>query len=392
MTPENEPIHDPGDTKFEATPPTEPRGTISGPTLSPQAEAALKARLAGGGGSAGGGPAASGGGPALRAGSSGVQARMVSPHATERDDNPPMPIGELLRRIAKQTLFVALLISFAIHIAGGGLSAIWKFGAGGIIGDAPGAGDVEVATMSEGELDQLSAAGGGLDAPGVPDATANTNVPAPTMDMGVGDESAPGMGELSDIGAIGGGGDVGGVGSGLGGAGGGGGGASFFGVEASGNRFVFIVDVSGSMEYGGKIDELRRQLTRSITNLLETSEFWVIGFSDGPQPMGGKTDWSDGSATSKRTALRQVEVLATGGGTEPRGAFQMAFSIRPRPDAIYFMTDGEFDPNIPAELAVMNRSLHIPIHTICFATEASEALMKKIATESKGTYRFVKAQ
>lgn len=308
----------------------------------------------------------------------------------ERDDQAPLPLGEFLLRLAKQAIVVGVVLSIVIHLGGVVASSFVRVG-GGIIGSKlAGNGEVEVATVTEGELDQIAGEAGGLDAPGVPEAMSSVSVPSPAIEGGMagGDAEAPGLGASGDVGVLGGGGDLGGVGSGLGGAGGGGG-ASFFGVEASGNRFVFIVDVSGSMGYGGKLEELKRQLAISVGALAEASQFVVLPFSDTVRPLGGKSEWTEASTGGKRWALQQIELLNSNGGTEPREAFRMSFALRPRPDAIYFMTDGEFDPSVADEVAVSNAKLRIPVHCICFTTEGSEELMKKIARESRGTYRFV---
>ncbi len=86
-----------------------------------------------------------------------------------------------------------------------------------------------------------------------------------------------------------------GIGSGEGGAGGGG--AKFFGVEARGSRFIFIVDVSGSME-GGKIVTLRSELTKSIDGLAENSLF-----IEGDLPFG------DGDSLIENSVIDSTGVL-----------------------------------------------------------------------------------
>jgi hypothetical protein len=73
----------------------------------------------------------------------------------------------------------------------------------------------------------------------------------------------------------------------------------------------------------------------------------------------------------------------------PFPAFEVVFSLRPRPDAIYFMTDGQFEPSVAVELARLNVEDRIPIHCICFVSKEAEALMKKIAEDSGGTYTYV---
>jgi hypothetical protein len=54
------------------------------------------------------------------------------------------------------------------------------------------------------------------------------------------------------------------------------------------------------------------------------------------------------------------------------------------------MTDGLFDAGIADRVAAMNRTgKKIPIHCIAFAEKGSEALMRRIAEQSGGTYNYI---
>ncbi|MFA6047119.1 MAG: VWA domain-containing protein, partial [Phycisphaerales bacterium] len=191
------------------------------------------------------------------------------------------------------------------------------------------------------------------------------------------------------VGPLAGGGDVGGgEGLGLGGSGGGGGGASFFGREAQGNRFAYIVDVSSSME-GGRIQSLQRELDRSIDGLLETSEFQVVQYSTDSQVVTEKDSWNQASPAGKRSAHARIGLMVANGSTNPLPAFEIIFRMRPRPDAIYFLTDGEFPDDIAEKITTLNRQLKIPIHCICLESQEGELRMKQIAKVSRGTYTYV---
>ncbi len=102
-----------------------------------------------------------------------------------------------------------------------------------------------------------------------------------------------------------------------------------------------------------------------------------------------KIAWIPASDRNKREISSQIEVLKANGGTNPSTAFVIAFTLKPRPDAIYFMTDGEFDPKVADEIRALNAKADVRIHCICFVQPDSEALMKKIAQESGGSYTFI---
>jgi len=302
--------------------------------------------------------------------------------------------GGLMAAYDWATTMPSLLISLTAHIVFVVIAAfvIVASGAAGPGNDLISSGHVEMAVISEGELAKLEGAIGesGL-MPAIPDLPTeeSTIEPIVTTESSIGDETARGAMEISDLGSLSGGGDIsGGTGLGLGGSGGGGGGASFFGVEASGTRFAYLVDVSASMD-NKRISMLRDQLNKSITGLAPNCSFFVVAFSSQPQVMGDKREWRDSSEGGKKWARTLIEMLAASGGTEPMNGFEIIFSMRPRPDAIYFMTDGEFSEVVVERVVALNKQLRIPIHCICFGQESGGMLMRSIAKESKGTYRFV---
>lgn len=297
----------------------------------------------------------------------------------------------LVLKVARYALLIGLAISLLIHGLGLVVSSRVMYAIGGrggeVADDRPSLAltrGPELADLLAGSIEVSSPASGDLSA-----TPAQASVEQPLDAMR--DPALESSSDSTTSGTLSGAGDVGGgegLSDGLGGGGGGGGGASFFGVEAQGSRFVFIVDVSGSMSVGGKIEALRAQLARSVQNLVETSSFMVYTFSDDAAPLGNSKDWVSAIDERKRWARRIIAAIPAQGGTNPINAFRSAFKLRPKPDAVYFMTDGEFDPNVADEVARLNTG-RSPIHCIAFATRESEPVMKRIASQSKGTYTFV---
>lgn len=206
----------------------------------------------------------------------------------------------------------------------------------------------------------------------------------------------PGATELS-VEGLAGSGSGGGSGDGLGegmGLGGAGGEARFFGVEARGSRFAFVVDVSGSMLDAKKIGALQAALLESIEGMLESASFCVILYNDQPIPLMGEK-WLRASEENKQSAERNIALIAPGGGTNPLPGFETAFGLKPRPDVIYFMTDGMFSPEIEEQLpgyvdsTNRNGDTRVTVHCITFEDRASEKLMRRIARQSGGSYTHV---
>ena len=207
--------------------------------------------------------------------------------------------------------------------------------------------------------------------------------------------SGAGLGAVAD-GLGGAGGDIG-DGAGLGTGGAGTGGASFFGVEAKGARFLYICDISGSMNFGATGEDsgerlrlLQAELAESLRGLLDHMSFYVLFFSSGVTPIADTQRWILASDKGKAFALDKVAALSAFGGTEPWPAFEFAFVFKPLPDAIYFMTDGNFDPQVALRIQAANvGSRKIPIHCITLQDKSGEEIMRKIAADSGGTYTHV---
>jgi len=301
----------------------------------------------------------------------------------------------------RPTIVFACALSLFVHLSMMlGMSYFVMAGSGG--SPREGKGDATLAIISQTDLSEMSRVALDPDAP----ALENTMEPAlPSIDDLV---AQPGEGELasldaSDLSTLGGAGDAmfgtGGSGDASGGGDGlddgSGGGAKFFGVEARGNRFLYICDVSGSME-GERLTALKAALRESVEGLLERARFSVVLFSSDAIALSGNR-WMEATDERKKALSRELGGIQAFGGTNPLTAFDIAFEMKPRPDAIYFMTDGVFGDEvnsvIESRLMRMNNSgdRRVPIHCITFIERGSEPIMRKIARQSGGTYTHVDA-
>ena len=165
--------------------------------------------------------------------------------------------------------------------------------------------------------------------------------------------------------------------------------AEFFGIGGYGQTFVYVVDCSGSMNERGKFERAIYELLHSIEQLAGDQRYFVIFYSDAAYPMDADEPVPANEDEFARTRS-WVSHVHPDGGTNPLPALLFALSLRP--DAIYFLSDGKFDPATTQEVRLKNRprSQRIPIHTIAFMERATEGLMRTIARNSGGEYRFVK--
>jgi uncharacterized protein with von Willebrand factor type A (vWA) domain len=147
-----------------------------------------------------------------------------------------------------------------------------------------------------------------------------------------------------------------------------------FGIDLTGKRIVFVLDVSGSMEYkdevspsgvvysrardavtaklpdyvrgmvGAEIDKrttklaaARRALADGINLLDNSRHFQIVLFSNAVK------DWQrepvKATAENKAAAIRFLDGLATNGGTSAKAALEHAMRI-PGVDQMVFISDG----------------------------------------------------
>ncbi len=180
-------------------------------------------------------------------------------------------------------------------------------------------------------------------------------------------------------------------------------GASFFGLEAQGRRFAYIVDVSGSMNAltgdgeSTRWELTRAELLRSIIGLDQVADFYIVMYSTATRPLFGSTEWVRAEQTSKQSAGTGLFGISPAGGTKPIPAFSQVFSLKPEPDAIYFMTDGLLETDVPAAIRQMNKRALIPVHCILFGeladendARAAKNMMSTIARNSGGKFTQIK--
>jgi hypothetical protein len=189
-------------------------------------------------------------------------------------------------------------------------------------------------------------------------------------------------------------------------------GTDYFGTVAYGNRFVYILDKSNSMNRNrsgipapdSRFARARYELLRSVDKLAPYQSFYVILFSNTTRRMF--EDESPAPVTipatreNKERLRKWLEELTVGGGTDPRDALFLALAIAP--DAIFMLSDGEFngrggskrsklfsgDPKAEELVQRMNHA-QTPIHTFAYEDPASKQRMFNLAEITGGEYKYI---
>lgn len=157
----------------------------------------------------------------------------------------------------------------------------------------------------------------------------------------------------------------------------------FFGVEAAGERFVFVIDNSTSMLDGGRLGRVHAEINRAIGRLKWPQSFYLIAFDSQTQAI----PWGPFVSAQSKEAQKVPGWLARltpHDGTLPGPALRQAVGLKP--DAVFFLTDGEFDEPTPATIKAWNK-FQVPVHVLDFGPGPPVPDLIKIAADSGGVYR-----
>ncbi len=170
--------------------------------------------------------------------------------------------------------------------------------------------------------------------------------------------------------------------------------ASFFGLSAKGKRFVFVIDSSTSM-WGPRWIDVRKELIRSVRKLEKDQYFFVICFDTTSTSMFGEEGQQNDFANAEEGNFRKLEYWLSqhtlGPGT--KASLSLVEALRLKPDAIFLLTDGEFQDNVLQTLRTGNRNKNkkrkITVNTIGFHSEVGAPVLSQIASENYGQFRYV---
>ena len=203
-------------------------------------------------------------------------------------------------------------------------------------------------------------------------------------------------------------------GEGAAGKGGASGRARFMGINTSAKDIVYVLDMSGSMgESDGRAERLRRELGTSLSSLPKDARFSIVIFGlaspDTPDdrylttPNGNRrapnaTILPPGALVEATPASKSGAAAWVGGKNPMAGTWSHAWdslrtALEMKPEAIFLLSDGEFDPSdmedVLTTIERFNPERRTRIHTIAFASSGDVPGLQRIAKEWGGLYRHV---
>ncbi|MEZ6062139.1 MAG: VWA domain-containing protein [Planctomycetaceae bacterium] len=171
---------------------------------------------------------------------------------------------------------------------------------------------------------------------------------------------------------------------------------SFMEIADSGQRFVYVIDISGSMSQEQRLRLAKAQLQASLRQLQPHQRFQVIFYDDGPPQLINlrnrpQKDWYPADTIHVDLACAAISSQEATAGTEHKPAILAA--LRLDPEVVYFLTDGTEPRLAPADLRDIrnaNRS-GARIHVVEFGIGSPETRdltwLQQLAMQSGGKYR-----
>ena len=189
--------------------------------------------------------------------------------------------------------------------------------------------------------------------------------------------------------------------------------SSFMGVKSQANRIAFIIDYSASMR--GKDKVMRDELEAAVNKLPPAGEVCLIFFSgpswlagedakaiekkwtgdnrNGWKPVAGfkpsKPKWIPVTPSTKQTLSKAIWNTPLTFGSVWDISYRWALTmLNPKPDVIYFMTDGA--ASVKGMEIIKQHHGHTKIYTIAYGTpEKAKIPLQEIADMTGGKFKFV---
>lgn len=172
---------------------------------------------------------------------------------------------------------------------------------------------------------------------------------------------------------------------------------SFMNIVGKGQKFVYVIDTSGSMIHDDRLKLAQSQLKGSLRLLEPNQKFQILFYNNSVSPINLRgrpaEDLYPATLQYVRLAISAIDLQVPDYGTAHLPAIERALLLQP--DVVYFLTDGATPSLTSAELKrVRSRNRRgAEIHVIEFATGAAESRkfswLQSLAADSGGQYKRI---
>jgi Ca-activated chloride channel family protein len=159
----------------------------------------------------------------------------------------------------------------------------------------------------------------------------------------------------------------------------------------AGMDYVFVVDISGSMQHEGKLMQSKRTVSSFLQALGQDDRFEVITFNDVPKPHFGQLTVASTESREQGRAFLDSEKAR--GGTVLRPALNTAYRFKDqdRPLNVVLLSDGMTDQREQNELLQLMKAAPAGTRVFCIGigNEVNRPLLKQLAEGAGGLAAFV---
>jgi len=161
--------------------------------------------------------------------------------------------------------------------------------------------------------------------------------------------------------------------------------------QDTGMDYVFVLDVSGSMDADGKLSLSRESAGAFIAELGAEDRFEVLCFNVNPMPLFDQLAFAEAQAKEEATSF--LDSQRARGGTVLRPALDTAYRYRAedRTLNVVILSDGMTEQGERAELhrAIAERPPGTRVFAIGIGNEVDRALLEELAEDAGGLAAFV---
>ncbi|HTA30212.1 MAG TPA: hypothetical protein VK731_06990 [Candidatus Cybelea sp.] len=157
----------------------------------------------------------------------------------------------------------------------------------------------------------------------------------------------------------------------------------------AGSNVVFILDNSMSMMTNRKSSYARQEVVRTLQSMNPAKTFYVLLFHSGGYE--GMPALGPLPATPENVRAMTNWLFSVGHrtGADPSKAILRALGLSPAPDMVWFLSGSAFPDKVIDNIREANATANARINTIGLYTRDGEQVMRQIANENRGAYRFV---
>lgn len=181
----------------------------------------------------------------------------------------------------------------------------------------------------------------------------------------------------------------------------------YHGFPVRSSKVVFVLDVSRSMGWNGRLEAAQKELVEVLEHLPRGTRFNLVVFSDRAWPWEGAL--VPATLTNVKRAVAYIGRQRPIAGTAAYEALQAAFADQDV-DTVFFLSDGHpsggtvVDPElILADVAEWNRFRRVRVHAIALLAgepppafagmedaDRATAFMRRLAAENDGDFKVVR--